>query len=168
MRIKRRKFLILGSLLGLSSYVKAERTTDFEKEFKAVKSTITAVQEHMFPKGSKIPSARSMHVTTFLYETITHKSFDRDIKAFVVEGAEELMRREKGKFTSMNRIEKEKALRDYEMTNYGSTWLSRIMTLTMEGMFSDPIYGSNINESGWKALGTYGGFPRPTTKYMEL
>ena len=40
------------------------------------------------------------------------------------------------------------------------------MTITMEGMFSDPIYGSNIKESGWKALGAYGGFPRPKTKYL--
>ena len=41
------------------------------------------------------------------------------------------------------------------------------MTITMEGMFSDPVYGSNIKEDGWKALGAYGGFPRPKTKYLE-
>ena len=167
MQMKRRKFLILGSLFGLSSYVKAESITDFEKEFKAVESTIIAVQEHMFPEGSKIPSARLMNVSQFLFETITHKSFDRDIRAFVLEGAKELVRREKGKFTSMSSTEKEKALRKYEMTNYGSSWLSRMMTLTMEGIFSDPIYGSNIKELGWKSVDAYGGFPRPKVKYMD-
>ena len=49
-------------------------------------------------------------------------------------------------------------------TSYGSNWLSRIMTLTMEGLFSDPIYASNINESGWKALHAYGGVPRAKKK----
>ena len=167
MQKKRRKFLILGSLLGLSPYLKAEEITAFEKEFKAVKSTISAVQEHLFHEKSKLPSASSMYVTQFLFETITHKSFDRDIKAFVLEGAQELVSREKGRFTSMTSVDKEKALRAYEETNYGSSWLERIMTITMEGMFSDPIYGSNVKEAGWKAVSSYGGFPRPKTKYLE-
>ena len=122
----------------------------------------------MFPKGSQIPSAVSMNVTQFLFETIIHKSYDKDIRVFVLEGAEELINREDEQFTSMNAKEKEKVLREYEETNYGSNWLSRIMTITMEGLFSDPIYGSNIKESGWKALGSYGGMPRPASRYIEL
>jgi hypothetical protein len=167
MRLKRRSFLKLGSLLSLSPYLKAEAVTSFDKEFKTVEATISAVQQHMFPPKSKLPSAKDMHVTQFLFETITHKSFDRDIKAFVLEGAQELVSREKGRFTSMTSVDKEKALRTYEETNYGSSWLERIMTLTMEGMFSDPIYGSNVKEEGWKAVGAYGGYPRPKTKYLE-
>jgi len=167
MQTKRRKFLILGSLLSLSPYLKAKEVTSFEKEFKAVEATIAAVQEHMFPEKSKLPSAKAMKVTEFLFETITHKSFDRDIKAFVLEGAQELESREKGRFLTMTSIDKEKALRAYEETNYGSSWLSRIMTLTMEGMFSDPIYGANIQEVGWKSVNAFGGLPRPKTKYLE-
>jgi len=37
----------------------------------------------------------------------------------------------------------------------------------MEGMFSAPIYGSNIKEAGWKSVHSYGGYPSPKTKYME-
>jgi len=166
--MKRRNFLILGSVLGLSPYIEAKEISAFERSFKKVEPTISAVQEHMFPEGSKIPSAVSMNVTQFLFETITHKSYDKDIRVFVLEGAEELMQREKGQFTSMKSEVKEKALREYEETNYGSNWLSRIMTITMEGLFSDPIYGSNIKESGWKALGSYGGMPRPDSRYIEL
>jgi len=81
---------------------------------------------------------------------------------------EELESREEGKFIDLSEKEKERALRSYEETHYGSNWLSRIMTLTMEGMFSDPIYGSNVKEAGWKALGSYGGLPRPTTRYIKL
>ncbi len=124
--------------------------------------------QHLFPERSKIPSARSMNVTQFLLETITHPSYDKDIRLFVIEGAEELESREEGKFTAFSEKEKERALRAYEETHYGSNWLSRIMTLTMEGMFSDPIYGSNVKEAGWKALGSYGGLPRPTTRYIKL
>ena len=167
-KMKRRNFLILGSILGLTPYIKAKDVSTFSKSFKTVEPTISSVQKHMFPKGSKIPSASSMNVTQFLFETITHKSYDKDIRGFVLEGAEELIQREKGQFISMNSEEKEKALRAYEETNYGSNWLSRIMTITMEGLFSDPIYGSNIKESGWKALGAYGGLPRPVSRYIKL
>ena len=166
--MKRRNFLILGSVLGLSPYIEAKEISAFERSFKKVEPTISAVQEHMFPKGSKIPSASSMNVTQFLLETITHKSYDKDIRAFVLEGAEELIKREKGQFISMDSKEKEDALRAYEETRYGSNWLSRMMTITMEGMFSDPIYSSNVKESGWKALGSYGGMPRPVSRYIIL
>ena len=166
--MKRRKFLILGSILGLSPYLQAKEISDFEKTFKRVAPTLLSVQEHLFPEGSKLPSARSMKVTQFLFETMMHQSFDKDIKAFVIEGAEELEKREKGRFVSMTDQEKEKALRAYEETHYGRNWLSRIMTLTMEGLFCDPIYGSNIQEAGWQAISSYGGFPRPTTRYIEL
>jgi len=165
---ERRQFLILSSILGLSPYIHAKSMATYDKAFKKIEPTITAVQEHMFPKGSKLPSAKTMNVTQFLLETITHRSFDKDIRAFVLEGAEELISREKGRFTSMTHRDKEKALRAYEETNYGSSWLSRIMTLTMEGMFSDPVYGSNVNEAGWKAINAYGGFPRPKTRYIEV
>ena len=166
--MKRRSFLILGSLLGLSSSIGAKEASSFEKEFKKLEPTFTAVQEHLFPEGSKLPSARSMHLTRFLLETMMHKSFDRDIKAFVLEGAEELEKRENGRFVSLSTNDKEKALRAFEETQYGRSWLSRMMTLSLEGLLSDPIYGSNVQEAGWKALSSYGGFPRPSSRYIEL
>ena len=166
--IKRREFLIFGSLLGLGSCVHAKERSSFDAEFKKVEATIATVQEHMFPRGSKLPSAKEMKAVQFLYETISHKSYDRDIRAFVIEGAQELIKREKGNFLSMSDKEREEALRAYEETGYGSAWLERIMTLTMEGLFSAPVYGSNIQEAGWRAVGSYGGYPRPKTRYLEL
>ena len=164
--MQRRNFLVLGSLLGLTPYLKADSPSAFKKEFDSVEATLAAVQAHMFPPKSLLPDAKSMQFTTFLYETISHPAYDRDIKAFVLEGAKELQKREKGKFSTMTEVQKEKALRDYEETNYGSSWLSRIMTLSMEALFSDPIYGSNVKEAGWKAVRAFGGFPRPQTKYI--
>ncbi len=166
--MKRRNFLLLGSIVGVSPYLYAKSDSAFENSFKKVEATIGAVQEHMFPKGSKLPSAKHMNTLQFLFDTVNHKSYDKDIRAFVLEGAQELIDREKGKFISMTSQEKEKALRAYEETRYGSNWLSRILTLTMEGLFGDPIYGSNVKEAGWAALNSYGGLPRPKTRYVEL
>jgi len=167
MKLKRRHFLIASTFFGVSSYMNAQDVNAFKKEYRKVKPLIEAVQHHMFPAFSKIPSAKSMHAVLFLFETMTHKSFDKDIRAFVLEGAEELMRREKS-FLRMSSKEKETALRKYERTSYGSAWLSRIMTITMEGMFGDPIYGSNVKEAGWKALNAYAGLPRPRKRYLDV
>jgi gluconate 2-dehydrogenase gamma chain len=166
--MKRRKFLILGSLLGLSPYIEAEEISDFKKQFIEIEPTLRAVQEHLFPEGSNIPSAKSMQLTQFLFQTMMHESFDKDIKAFVFEGAKELERREKGAFVSLSDVQKEKALREYENTEHGNSWLSRMMTLSLEGLLSDPIYGSNVHEQGWNAISAYGGFPRPRSRYIEL
>jgi hypothetical protein len=163
----RRNILILASLFGLSSYLQGKSKPAPIKSIKEVENIIQAVQEHLFPVGNKIPSAKEMRSIIFLFDTINHKSYDKDIRQFVIEGAKEFDTFSKGKFVKLSKKQKEKKLREFENTNYGSSWISRIMTLTMEGLFSDPIYGSNINEAGWKALAAYGGVPRPNTRYIK-
>ncbi|MDQ7085574.1 MAG: gluconate 2-dehydrogenase subunit 3 family protein [Sulfurovum sp.] len=143
-------------------------SASFEKQFRQREAILEAVQEHLFPQGNDLPSAKTMKMTAFLFDTMKHASFDKDIKAFVLEGAKELDSREKGKFLAMTQSQKEASLRDYETTRYGSAWLSRIMTLSMEALFCDPIYGSNVAEAGWKFVGSDGGFPRPQTKYLGV
>ncbi|MGC9351561.1 MAG: gluconate 2-dehydrogenase subunit 3 family protein [Sulfurovum sp.] len=165
--MRRRDFLVTSAVIGLSASIDAQEISAETKALRSVETLIAAVQQHMFPEGSRLPSAKSMDTITFLKETITHASYDRDIRRFVIEGAQELESRTEGKFLRMDRSEKEHALRSYEETNYGSNWLARIMTLTMEAIFSDPIYGSNIGQKGWKAVESVGGEPRPKRRYIE-
>ncbi|MFT7880562.1 MAG: gluconate 2-dehydrogenase subunit 3 family protein [Sulfurimonas sp.] len=165
--MRRRDFLVTSAVIGLSASIDAQEINAETKALNSVEAVIAAVQQHMFPEGSRLPSAKAMDTITFLKETITHASYDRDIRHFVIEGARELETRTEGKFLTMDRTEKERALRSYEETHYGSNWLARIMTLTMEALFSDPIYGSNIGEKGWKAVESVGGEPRPKRRYIE-
>ena len=166
--MKRRTFIALGSLVGLTPYLKAEPLSTQHKAFQETRKTIAAVQAHMFPEGNSLPSAAKMHTIDFTEETIFHPTYDKDIRAFVIEGAKTLMERENGKFLSYTAEQKEQALRAYEQTSHGRNWLSHIMVLSMEAIFSDPIYGSNSNEAGWKSVKSFGGKPRPKTRYIEL
>lgn len=165
--MKRRKFLQFSSVLSLVTFLKAKPLEPSEEAFQEIALTLAAVQAHLFPEGGKIPSAQSMNANQFLFETMIHPTFDKDIQAFVVEGAKKLQKRTKGLFVSMTHQEKEEALRAYEQTPYGRNWLFRILSLTLEALLADPIYGSNINEAGWKALSSFAGFPRPLTRYAE-
>ena len=164
--MKRRRFLKLGVVIGASVSLDAKSPTGFRKAFSEVSEIIETVLGHIFPAGSRLPSARETGLSAFVYETIAHPSYDRDIRAFVIEGARELDKRTKGKLTEMGEKELEQALRAYEATEYGDGWLGRMMTLGLEGLLSDPIYGANPKEAGWRALETEGGQPRPSERYL--
>jgi len=166
--MKRRDFIALSTLAGASCCLHAEMIhTPQYAAFVRIRPLIAAVQEHMFPPRSKLPSAASMHTIHFTEETLFHPTYDKDIRAFVIEGAQELLQREPH-FLSYNIEAKESALRAYEETQNGRYWLSRIMVLTMEAIFSDPIYGSNVKEAGWRSVQSFGGEPHPRTRYIKL
>lgn len=166
----RRYFLISAGLFTILFGAKIQETQKSKlfSLFESLIPTIEAVQNHLFPQGGKIPSAKEMNAIGFLKETLLHRSFDRDTRDFVIEGAKELIARTDGKFVAMDENQKERALRAYEETDYGSSWLHRIMILTMEALFGDPLYGSNIHQSGWRAIGIFGGEPRPTSRYCQI
>ena len=86
----------------------------------------------------------------------------------MIDGAKELELQEKGKFTQLSFEAKEKALRKFERWHYGKSWLSRMMTLSMEGLFCDPIYTRDRKEESWNSLSSFGGFPRPSSRYIDV
>jgi hypothetical protein len=152
--------------VGLSIvYAKSSTTTRLPE---SIYNVISKVQGHLFPKGSLLPSAKLFGATQFLESTIYHSSYDRDIREFVLKGAKELMEREHNLFLEYQPYQVERALRAFEKTSIGGGWLNRVMILSIEALLSDPIYGGNFKELGWRALGTMGGEPRPTSRYIEL
>ena len=168
--MQRRTFMTLSTTLTLTTSLCAfppSRHPEYHA-FVAVKALIQAVQAHLFPPHSLLPSATAMDTIAFTQATLFHPSYDRDIRHFIIEGAKVLEAREKGKFITYTPEQKEHALRTYEKSDYGRNWLSRIMIVTLEALLSDPIYGSNQQERSWKALHTKGGEPRPTTRYIAL
>ena len=166
--MNRRVFLSLSAVTTTTTLLYPTESFHTHQLPKDIYQLIERVQEHLFPDGSVIPSAKEFKATVFLDGTLSHPSFDKDIKAFVIEGAESLQEREDYMFLTYDEARREKALRAFEETSKGSGWLNRIMILTLEGMLSDPLYGGNSGEFGWQALGTRGGDPRPTVRYVEL
>lgn len=166
--MKRRVFLAVSALSAVSTMLSSKEVPVKKNLSKDHYSLIEAVQLHMFPEGNDLPSATAFRATQFLQATIFHPSYDKDIRTFVIEGAEKLREREKGRFLHYSEKKKEEALRAYEETSYGDGWLDRIMVLSLEAFLSDPIYGGNFRQTGWNALQTRGGDPRPSTRYIAL
>jgi len=162
----RRHFLILGSVSTLLPALPPSHSTSQKLAFSRVRETIFAVQKHMFPLHTPLPSAQEVNTIAFLEETIFHPSYDKDIRAFVIRGAHTLHQKEKGRFHTYTTAKKEQVLRRYEESEEGRMWLSRIMILSLEALLSAPVYGCNPAKAAWHALQRNGGIPEPTKKYI--
>ena len=164
--MKRRFFIlstiaITGGALALLPNLKA---SDLTVENWLI---IQQIQNILLPKNNNAPSADEFGATNYLILASKHSSFNKDDLDFLKRGAEELIRREK-KFLLLSISKQENALKKFSETRFGENWISLLLFYTIEALVSDPIYGGNKNELGWKWLGHNSGKPRPQVKYAEL
>jgi len=168
--MNRRLFISLSAIGGVSTLISADNIIEERKDRlpKDIYLTLEAIISHFFPSIGHLPSAQEFGAMEFLDSTIYHRTFDRDIRDFIIRGAESFIRESRGAFLKYNQIERERVLREFESSSIGGDWLSRIMILSMEALLSDPIYGGNIRESGWRALDIDEGKPQPSVRFVEL
>ena len=129
---------------------------------------IQAVQETFFPKGLKAPSALEFGATNYLLNVSSHSSFLKSDLKFLLYGADLLINAQND-FLTMNPKERDEALRDFvNSSDKAENWASLLLFYTLEALLSDPIYGGNKNELGWKWLGHNTGQPQPKVKFAEV
>jgi len=157
----RRKFFISTTLLGAHLWGKSLKEEPFVAQFQELETLLCSVQVHLSPM--KVPKVR---FTLFLYETMTHPSFSPQRKAFILQGAILLASQTNIPFSQLTFQEKEALLRAYETTSLGGHWLSLMLTLTLEALLSDPVYGVNVDACYWQMLSTQGGEPHPKQRYL--
>lgn len=129
---------------------------------------IQAVQEAFFPKGLKAPSALEFGATNYLLMVSSHSSFVKSDLKFLLYGADLLINRENG-FITMSIKERDRALREFvNSSSKAENWASLLLYYTLEALLSDPIYGGNRDELGWRCLGHHTGQPQPKVKFLEV
>ena len=128
---------------------------------------IQAVQETFFPKGLKAPSALEFGATNYLLKVSTHSSFLKSDLKFLLYGADLLINMEND-FLTMNPKKRDEALRDFvNSSSKAEKWTSLLLFYTLEALLSDPIYGGNKNELGWKWVKHNTGEPRPKVTFAK-
>ena len=161
-----RRVFILSTLVAgtaLALLPQGAKTHIKIKPFKVIE----AVQEVLFPKGLQAPSASEFGATNYLLTVSTHSSFWADDLKFLVFGADMFINEETDFFT-MTSKEKEESLRDFVESNpKGERWVSLLLFYTLEALLSDPLYGGNKNELGWKWLKHNTGQPQPKKIFAE-
>ena len=127
-------------------------------------TTILEVQNILFPKTSKMPSAKEFGSVSYLKQNIDHQTFDKDDFELILNGAK-VFAETFPEFIKASKSDKLEIVKQASESDYGNSWLNILVYYGIEAMLSDPIYGGNKFQSGWMALKHKAGIPRPKKKY---
>ncbi len=174
--LDRRTFLLRGgaalatvsALAALPYALRKEltRETSFALFSHLQQQTVSTVQEHLFPKGPDSPGAADINAAAYLEWAITTPGTDPDTRNTIVNGVGRLQDASRERFdvlfVDLDDEQSEQLLRYLaDKTRWGRAWLSLMLYYLFEALLSDPVYGGNPNEIGWRWLQHQPGFPRP-------
>ena len=162
--MKRRTFFKFTtiSLLALSTQVSIAKI--IQKDSLLI---LEEVYEVLFPKTDTMPSSKEFNAINYLLTNINHMSFLDYDKNLILQGTKDFMFNFPN-FLTLNKEEKKKLI--YSIVNnndYANTWLSKLVSFGIEALLSDPIYGGNSSQIGWKSINHKIGYPRPQKKYGQ-
>ena len=153
MPLHRRGFLQAGALGGLilagcersnSSGETAPAATPFTPEQLA---GFEAIAMRIFPSDDGTTGAKEAGVIRFIERVLMgpYAEYHQEM----LDGLVDLDRRAGGRFASQAPARQDEILRDAEKTRF----FGYMRYLTIVGMFADPAWGGNREQSGWKLLG---------------
>ncbi len=175
-RLGRRTFLLGGgaalataaALAGLPYTLRKDLTREvsFVLFSTQQRQALRAVQEHLFPGEADSPGAADINATAYLEMAITAPGIDPDTRNTIVNGIGRLQDASRERFdvlfNSLDNKQREQLLRYLaDETRWGRAWLSLLLYYVFEALLSDPVYGGNPDEIGWRWLEHQPGFPRP-------
>lgn len=142
------------------------RETSFVLFSSVQRQTLQAVQEHLFPGGPDSPGAMDVNAAAYLETAITAPGIDPDARNTIVNGVGRMQDASRERFdvlfNSLGYRQREQLLRYLaDRTRWGRAWLSLLLYYIFEALLSDPVYGGNPGEIGWRWLEHQPGFPRP-------
>ena len=157
--------IISLGVLGVPRRAKMQETREFEVLTEHQALTVEAMAERIFPRDENGPGATDAHVVVYIDRSLaTHYEEEKEIYDHGIEWLDQFSTATQGKpFVELtsdlqdavlsamdNRQTPPEWPTDADMTS--RTFLRHVIGHTMEGMFTDPIYGGNYNEIGWKLL----------------
>ena len=161
--LSRRRFLLglaggsLATLMPLSLLAEGE-TPEVDRW-----RILGAVQDHLFPSEAKAPGAREINALGFLKWVVTDKGIDTEERAFILRGVdwlEDLSRQQhQVGFLSLSHAQQDGLLKQIARSEAGENWLATLLLYLFEALLSDPVYGGNPDQIGWRWLGHRPGFP---------
>lgn len=175
-KLGRRTFLLRGgaalataaALAGLPYALRKDLTKETAfilfstEQFRA----LSAVQEHLFPGDPDSPGAMDINAASYLENAITAPGIDPDSRNTIVNGVSRMQDASRERFdvlfNNLDYQQREQLLRYLaDKTRWGRAWLSLVLYYIFEALLSDPVYGGNPGEIGWRWLEHQEGFPRP-------
>lgn len=123
------------------------------------------LQRHLLPSEPKSPGAGDINALGYLRFVLADPWLEQGVKTLLLQGTdwlEGLCLEQAGRsFIELGADERETMLRQVANTKAGDRWLASHLLFLTEALLSDPAYGANTDQAGWRWLGHTPGFPRP-------
>lgn len=131
------------------------------------RNTLVPIMKFLFNAPTS-PSISDINAYSHLNDVLTDPFYDTDEKKYLVSGItwtnETAQEQYKKEFYQLNQTEKQDIFNQIRLADWGSYWLSKILTIIFEALLIDPIYLVNNHKIGWKWLHHTPGSPRPNKK----
>jgi gluconate 2-dehydrogenase gamma chain len=168
--ITRRQFLLAAAGSSLAALFPLSSDAAAEHRAKPAATpdpwpVIDAVQQHLFPTEAEAPGAREINALGYLQFVITDNTLDTEDREFISKGVVWLedmtFQMHKTSFINLDEKDREKVLRRIASSEAGENWISTLLLYIVEALLTDPVYGGNTKQLGWKWLQHVPGYPRP-------
>ncbi len=131
------------------------------------RNTLLPIMKFLFDTPST-PSISDINAYSHLNDILADPFYDIDEKKYLINGItwinETAQEQYKKEFHRLKQIEKQNIFNQIALLDWGTSWLSKILTIIFEALLIDPIYEVNTNKIGWKWLNHIPGIPRPNKK----
>ena len=138
-------------------------------------ATIEAASARLLPSDHH-PGAREAQVVNYIDAQLALPHFELFRKMFIA-GIRQInrlaLRSGQKRFAACSAAQQDAVLRQIERgVPMGRRWNSHhffriLLTLTLEGLLGDPVYGGNRNQLGWQMINFAPRPPRPTRPYRS-
>ncbi len=132
--------------------------------------TLREVQNILFPSDGNGPGAFELKTDKYLLWVLRDPLLDPEETNYIIKRVDQFAKacKEKYKtdFFELNELQKTEFIIAVSKEDWGKQWLSRLLTLIFEALLLDPVYGGNVNETGWKWLEHDPGRPRPSKEII--
>lgn len=178
-QFSRGEFIKSFALLGLSSQILActtsetKENTHQEERITPLMSNqqakiIQVVQNILFPNDGNGPGAEEINAFPYLLWYLQDDLIKEYQRQFMLEGADKLESETQSlfqqSFLELSPENQYKIIGILANKKRTKIWLSKLLTFIFEALLTDPCYGGNPNQIGWKWLKHNPGTPRSNTK----
>ncbi len=133
-----------------------------------------AVLIFLWSDDKNVPRIDELNVLKYFLWVLEDKYVDQEENQYITNGLiwtdETSVENYERHFDKLSDKEKMELLQEIIKSDWGESWMSKVLSLIFEAILSDPIYGSNSNGISWEWLEHNPGQPRPNqnNKYKVL
>lgn len=122
----------------------------------------------LFPQDDNGPSSVQINAYQYLDWVLQDENYDADIKKSIIKGFARFAafsKEEYGQFfEKLSQKEKMHLVAKVAQYTWGENLLARLVSMILDSLVLDPIYGVNVAGIGWDWLGHTPGIPRATSE----